>query len=90
MAHKKAGGSTRNGRDSASKRLGVKRFGGEAVRAIGAAYRLCRRFDASQEDKTPYRLSKETWQYILDHEPSRREDALTKAARQFRKLPHQA
>ncbi|MDD5274907.1 MAG: 50S ribosomal protein L27 [Methylovulum sp.] len=31
MAHKKAGGSTRNGRDSNSKRLGVKRFGGEAV-----------------------------------------------------------
>ncbi len=33
MAHKKAGGSTRNGRDSKSKRLGVKRFGGELVRA---------------------------------------------------------
>ena len=33
MAHKKAGGSTRNGRDSQSKRLGVKRFGGEAVKA---------------------------------------------------------
>lgn len=33
MAHKKAGGSTRNGRDSVSKRLGVKCFGGEAVRA---------------------------------------------------------
>ncbi|MGI9301862.1 MAG: 50S ribosomal protein L27 [Gammaproteobacteria bacterium] len=33
MAHKKAGGSTRNGRDSVSKRLGVKRFGGELVRA---------------------------------------------------------
>ncbi len=33
MAHKKAGGSTRNGRDSISKRLGVKRFGGEMVRA---------------------------------------------------------
>ena len=31
MAHKKAGGSTRNGRDSHSKRLGVKRFGGESV-----------------------------------------------------------
>lgn len=31
MAHKKAGGSTNNGRDSISKRLGVKRFGGEAV-----------------------------------------------------------
>jgi large subunit ribosomal protein L27 len=33
MAHKKAGGSTRNGRDSESKRLGVKRFGGETVQA---------------------------------------------------------
>lgn len=33
MAHKKAGGSTRNGRDSASKRLGVKCFGGESVKA---------------------------------------------------------
>ncbi len=33
MAHKKAGGSSRNGRDSESKRLGVKKFGGENVRA---------------------------------------------------------
>ncbi len=33
MAHKKAGGSTRNGRDSHSKRLGVKRFGGQIVKA---------------------------------------------------------
>jgi len=33
MAHKKAGGSSRNGRDSNSKRLGVKKYGGEAVRA---------------------------------------------------------
>lgn len=33
MAHKKAGGSTRNGRDSESKRLGVKRYGGETVKA---------------------------------------------------------
>lgn len=33
MAHKKAGGSTKNGRDSESKRLGVKKFGGEAVLA---------------------------------------------------------
>ena len=31
MAHKKAGGSSRNGRDSESKRLGVKKYGGEAV-----------------------------------------------------------
>ena len=33
MAHKKTGGSTRNGRDSESKRLGIKCFGGEAVKA---------------------------------------------------------
>jgi large subunit ribosomal protein L27 len=33
MAHKKAGGSSRNGRDSQSKRLGVKRYGGQAVNA---------------------------------------------------------
>ncbi len=33
MAHKKGGGSSRNGRDSESKRLGVKKFGGELVRS---------------------------------------------------------
>ncbi|HEY5700652.1 MAG TPA: 50S ribosomal protein L27 [Gammaproteobacteria bacterium] len=33
MAHKKAGGSSKNGRDSQSKRLGVKRYGGELVKA---------------------------------------------------------
>jgi len=33
MAHKKAGGSTRNGRDSEGKRLGVKKFGGQVVKA---------------------------------------------------------
>ncbi len=33
MAHKKGGGSSRNGRDSQSKRLGVKKFGGESVRS---------------------------------------------------------
>ena len=33
MAHKKAGGSSRNGRDSESKRLGVKRYGGEIIHA---------------------------------------------------------
>ncbi len=32
MAHKKAGGSTKNGRDSHSKRLGIKRYGGEYVK----------------------------------------------------------
>lgn len=33
MAHKKAGGSSRNGRDSAGRRLGIKKFGGESVRS---------------------------------------------------------
>ncbi|TVQ13471.1 MAG: 50S ribosomal protein L27 [Balneolaceae bacterium] len=33
MAHKKGGGSTRNGRDSQAKRLGVKKFGGQVVKA---------------------------------------------------------
>ena len=41
MAHKKAGGSTRNGRDSQSKRLGVKRYGGESVRAGNIIVRQC-------------------------------------------------
>ena len=39
MAHKKAGGSTRNGRDSESKRLGVKVFGGQAIKAGGIIVR---------------------------------------------------
>ena len=39
MAHKKGQGSTKNGRDSESKRLGVKRFGGEFVRAGGIIIR---------------------------------------------------
>ena len=39
MAHKKAGGSSRNGRDSESKRLGVKRYGGERIQAGGIIVR---------------------------------------------------
>ncbi|MCB1751782.1 MAG: 50S ribosomal protein L27 [Gammaproteobacteria bacterium] len=39
MAHKKAGGSTRNGRDSESKRLGVKVFGGQTITAGGIIIR---------------------------------------------------
>lgn len=41
MAHKKAGGSSRNGRDSAGKRLGVKKFGGEKVIAGNIIIRQC-------------------------------------------------
>ena len=39
MAHKKAGGSSRNGRDSDGQRLGCKKFGGETVRAGNIIYR---------------------------------------------------
>lgn len=39
MAHKKAGGSSRNGRDSAGRRLGVKKFGSESVRSGGIIVR---------------------------------------------------
>lgn len=39
MAHKKAGGSSRNGRDSNAQRLGVKRFGGQPIRAGGIIVR---------------------------------------------------
>ena len=39
MAHKKSGGSSRNGRDSAGQRLGVKKFGGEAILAGGIIVR---------------------------------------------------
>jgi large subunit ribosomal protein L27 len=39
MAHKKAGGSSRNGRDSEAKRLGVKVYGGEEIRAGGIIVR---------------------------------------------------
>ena len=41
MAHKKAGGSSRNGRDSQGQRLGVKKFGGEEVRAGNILVRQC-------------------------------------------------
>jgi large subunit ribosomal protein L27 len=39
MAHKKAGGSSRNGRDSQAKRLGIKAYGGETIRAGGIIVR---------------------------------------------------
>ncbi|MBW1991754.1 MAG: 50S ribosomal protein L27 [Deltaproteobacteria bacterium] len=41
MAHKKAGGSSRNGRDSAGKRRGVKRFAGQVVKAGNILVRQC-------------------------------------------------
>lgn len=41
MAHKKAGGSSRNGRDSAGQRRGIKRFGGQTVRSGSILVRQC-------------------------------------------------
>ncbi|MFP6581390.1 MAG: 50S ribosomal protein L27 [Candidatus Hydrogenedentota bacterium] len=41
MSHKKAGGSTRNGRDSEAKRRGVKKYGGETVKAGNILVRQC-------------------------------------------------
>ena len=41
MAHKKSGGSSRNGRDSRGQRLGIKKFGGERVRAGNIIVRQC-------------------------------------------------
>lgn len=52
MAHKKAGGSTANGRDSRSKRLGVKRFSGERVQAGEVLVR---------QKGTPYRTGQNTY-----------------------------
>ena len=49
MAHKKAGGSSRNGRDSQGQRRGVKRFGGQFVRAGNILVRQCgTKFHAGQ------------------------------------------
>ena len=39
MAHKKGGGTTRNGRESESKRLGVKVYGGQSINAVGIIMR---------------------------------------------------
>ena len=52
MAHKKAGGSTKNGRDSNAQRRGVKRFGGEKVTAGSIIIRQCgSRFIAGENVK---------------------------------------
>ena len=57
MAHKKGGGSTRNGRDSKAKRLGVKVFGDAAVNAGGIIIRQRgTKFHAGNKDHTLYAL----------------------------------
>lgn len=69
MAHKKAGGSTRLGRDSQSKRLGIKKYGGQAVKAgdilvrqRGTFYRAGENVKAGK-DYTLYSISSGTVEY---------------------------
>lgn len=61
MAHKKAGGSTRNGRDSQSKRLGVKRYGGEIVTAGSIIVRQ-RGFSIHLDQHIKARLARDIFQ----------------------------
>ena len=55
MAHKKGGGSVKNGRDSVSKRLGVKRFGGELVTA-GTRHLRRQDLDRYEDRRRPIQL----------------------------------
>lgn len=77
MAHKKAGGSTKNGRDSHSKRLGVKRFGDETVvagniivRQRGTRYRAGRNIGVGK-DHTLYALVDGIVKFTLTGKPLR-------------------
>ncbi|MFK7829002.1 MAG: 50S ribosomal protein L27 [Congregibacter sp.] len=78
MAHKKAGGSTRNGRDSQSKRLGVKRFGGELVKAGNIIVRQRgTRFHAGEnvrlgKDHTLFATSEGKVEFVVRGEKSRK------------------
>jgi GT2 family glycosyltransferase len=58
----------------------------EAARGIVASIALCRAFQQSNEDKDQYQLSAETWAYIYECEPSRRETVIQKVRRQFELL----
>jgi large subunit ribosomal protein L27 len=77
MAHKKAGGSTRNGRDSNPKFLGVKRYGGEAVEAGNILVRQRgTRFHAGDNvgigrDHTLFALSEGTVKFVSKGSPKR-------------------
>lgn len=62
----------------------------EAARGIVASAKLCSAFRHTERDSEIYRLRPETWDYILECEPSRREGVLTKFRRQLRGLPRQA
>lgn len=78
MAHKKAGGSTRNGRDSNPKYLGVKRYGGESVIAGNILVRQRgTRFHAGDNvgigrDHTLFALSEGTVKFVTKGSPKRK------------------
>lgn len=61
----------------------------ETLRAFKDCMRMCGEFRASSEDKRPYELSPATWAYILQCEPSRRDNVIRKIHRQLASLPHQ-
>lgn len=78
MAHKKAGGSTRNGRDSKSKRLGVKCFGGQIIKAgsiivrqKGTNFHAGSRVGCGR-DHTLYALSEGRVDFYTEKKPKRR------------------
>ncbi|HLY58055.1 MAG TPA: glycosyltransferase [Stellaceae bacterium] len=63
--------------------------GSQALAGAWQSLALCAAFERSTEDKSHYRLSAETWRYIHDCEPTRRDSLVIKLARQFQRLPHQ-
>ncbi len=86
MAHKKAGGSSRNGRDSESKRLGVKRYGGQIVSAGGIIVRQRgTQFHAGEnvgigKDHTLYAKTTGTVQFLVKGPAQRRYVSIIPAA----------
>ena len=86
MAHKKAGGSSRNGRDSESKRLGVKRYGGELVLAGNIIVRQRgTEFHAGEnvglgKDHTLFALAEGRVQFAIKGEKRRRTVSVVPAA----------
>ena len=86
MAHKKAGGSSRNGRDSESKRLGVKRYGGQLVSAGSIIVRQRgTQFHAGEnvgvgKDHTLYAKVNGTVQFLIKGAAQRRYVSIVPAA----------
>ena len=86
MAHKKAGGSTRNGRDSEAKRLGVKMYGGQAIKAGNIIVRQRgTQFHAGYgvgmgKDHTLFALTDGVVQFLIKGEKKRRTVTIIPAA----------